>query len=160
MSELHDCAERGDIEGLRRALRKDADPDEVDFSRSSRTALHIACSSGAADCVKELIANECDIRALTQPGGWTACHAAAEAGEEKCVQALLKADSGKKYFSSFIPSILLHQGLFYDLECTGIAVILDSSGDSPAVVARMYGHIGLAQLLESHEKSINTSHAK
>eukprot|EP00041_Stephanoeca_diplocostata_P023117 m.562128 g.562128 ORF g.562128 m.562128 type:complete len:136 (-) comp22220_c0_seq7:2167-2574(-) len=135
MSELHDCAERGDIEGLRRALRKDADPDEVDFSRSSRTALHIACSSGAADCVKELIANECDIRALTQPGGWTACHAAAEAGEEKCVQALLKADSG-------------------------IAVILDSSGDSPAVVARMYGHIGLAQLLESHEKSINTSHAK
>ena len=62
------------------------------------------------------------------PGGWTACHAAAEAGSHACVNALL----------SVSPSFAMQS---------------DDGGDTPAKVANTYGYFELSAVLESHEES-------
>ncbi|EFJ18335.1 hypothetical protein SELMODRAFT_105905, partial [Selaginella moellendorffii] len=53
------CASRGDVEGLRQALREGVNKDVADYDK--RTALHLAASEGHADCVLLLIQHGVDL---------------------------------------------------------------------------------------------------
>ena len=57
MCQLHQAAEAGDIETLRRLIRQGMDVNAPDYGDGGRTPLHVACSGGHQDVVKELLAN-------------------------------------------------------------------------------------------------------
>eukprot|EP00040_Diaphanoeca_grandis_P022108 m.118270 g.118270 ORF g.118270 m.118270 type:complete len:142 (+) comp28648_c0_seq3:134-559(+) len=126
MSELHEAAEKGDTEGVKKLLKQRVDANAPDHGMNGRTPLHVACTSEQADCVRELITANADVN-VTMVGGWTPMHSAAESGSLQCLLRLHKAN----------PLLCLQ---------------VDELNDLPRRVAQVYDRRQAVEFLEKAEK--------
>ena len=124
MSNIHNAAERGDLEAVKMLLKKD--PNLV-FSRddSGETPLHGAAYEGRREVAEALLANKADVNARNYEGE-TPLHWAAIAGHLDVAKVLLaaKADANVEAPNGYTPLRLAEIEGYHDV----VEVLLQNCG--------------------------------
>eukprot|EP00066_Takifugu_rubripes_P028936 XP_011618202.1 PREDICTED: ankyrin repeat domain-containing protein 66-like [Takifugu rubripes] len=125
MTELHQAAAAGDVDGVEEILlQKKCNPNQRDVDWSYKTALHWAAARGDTETVRVLIEHGARPSLKTEHG-WTPAHYAAEFGKLAVLQLLhsLHAPIDKQ----------------------------DCCGDKPVRIAEIYGHRDCVTFLQRAE---------
>lgn len=142
---LHDCAARGDVGGVSRALSCGADASALS-APSLETALHAASLAAAPDCVALLLSAGCPVDAASSRGH-TALHAACclqSRNACEVVRLLLRGGARTEVRTKKEHRTPLHNAAEYGLP-DQVAALLDEGADACAATRSGTTPLALAQ---------------
>ncbi|XP_078732547.1 uncharacterized protein LOC144947220 isoform X3 [Lampetra fluviatilis] len=165
LGKLHKAAASGDLEKLKRLLKK-GDVNQLD--KQNRTPLHLACANGHSDVVFFLLQNNFVKLNLCDNDNRSPLMKAVQCQQEACVKALLehKADPTlvdsngltALHQAALIPScpiaqLLLRHNAHIDAE--------NKDGNTPLLLAMSSGDLTMVELLLRHGANVDSrNHAR
>ncbi|XP_032827394.2 uncharacterized protein LOC116952292 isoform X1 [Petromyzon marinus] len=160
LGKLHKAAASGDLEKLKRLLKK-GDVNQLD--KQNRTPLHLACANGHSDVVLFLLQNNFVKLNLCDNDNRSPLMKAVQCQQEACVKALLehKADPTlvdsngltALHQAALIPScpiaqLLLRHNAHIDAE--------NKDGNTPLLLAMSSGDLTMVELLLRHGANVDS----